>query len=196
VKVPDVVKAGRIGNYNFNITDPEGHTVELVQYAPDSWTVREKGKHLSPTRISKHMMHVGIIVTNLDAETKFYTDILGFKEIWRGSKSGKILSWTNLKVPDGDDYIEFMLYKVPPPPTGRGTAHHLALEVPDIAASVAELKARPYYKVYGKPIEIHVGTNRKRQANLFDPDGTRTELMEPTTIDGKPTPSSTAPWPN
>jgi catechol 2,3-dioxygenase-like lactoylglutathione lyase family enzyme len=195
IKVPDAVKAGRIGNLNFNITDPEGHTVELVQYARDGWTVREKGKHLGPNRISKRLMHVGIIVSNLEAETKFYTDILGFKETWRGSKSGTVLSWTNLKVPDGDDYIEFMLYKEPPSPTERGGAHHLALEVPDIAASVAALKANPYFKLYAKPIEIRVGTNRKRQANLFDPDGTRTELMEPVTVDGKPTPSSKASWP-
>ena len=37
--------------------------------------------------------------------------------------------------------------------------------------------------------------NRKRQANLFDPDGTRSEVMEPNTIDGKPTPPSNAPPP-
>ena len=196
VKVPDVIKAGRIGNLNFNITDPEGHTVELVQYMPNGWTVREKGKHLPETRISKHIMHVGIIVSNLEAETKFYTDILGFHETWRGSSTGKVLSWTNVKVPDGNDYIEFMLYKEWPAETKRGTAHHLALDVPDIAASVAALKANPYFQIYAKPIEIRTGINRKRQANLFDPDGTRTELMEPVTVDGTPTPSSTAPWPN
>jgi lactoylglutathione lyase len=33
------------------------------------------------------------------------------------------------------------------------------------------------------------------EVNLFDPDGTRVELMEPNTIDGKPAPSSTAPPP-
>jgi lactoylglutathione lyase len=43
---------------------------------------------------------------------------------------------------------------------------------------------------------VKVGVNRKRQANLFDPDGTRIELMEPTTIDGKPAPPSTAPPPH
>jgi len=44
-------------------------------------------------------------------------------------------------------------------------------------------------------MEIRTGTNRKRQMNLFDPDGTRTELMEPRTVDGKPAVSSTAPAP-
>ena len=31
--------------------------------------------------------------------------------------------------------------------------------------------------------------------NLYDPDGTRVELMEPQTVDGQPVPSSTAPPP-
>src|SRR6266481_9160385 len=44
VKVPDKVGKGQIGNSNFNIVDPDGHTVEIVQYEPGSWTLREKGK--------------------------------------------------------------------------------------------------------------------------------------------------------
>src|SRR4030095_12960000 len=31
VKVPDTVGKGRIGNSNFNIVDPDGHIVEIVQ---------------------------------------------------------------------------------------------------------------------------------------------------------------------
>lgn len=196
VKVPAQAHKGRIGNVNFDVTDPEGHTLEMVQYMPDSWTVREKGKYMGDQQISKWMMHVGIIVTKLDAELKFYEDILGFQEIWRGSHSGTELSWINVKVPDGDDYVEFMLYKEAPSPTQRGTAHHIALEVSEVSAAVASLEAKDYYRdVYKRKIEIHTGINRKRQANLFDPDGTRAEIMEPHTIDGKPTPSSTAPPP-
>jgi lactoylglutathione lyase len=195
VAVPKTVPKGRIGNSNFNVKDPEGHTVEIVQYEPDGWTVREKGKHLGPDRVSKRLMHVGIVVTALDPEMKFYTEILGFKEIWRGSSSGTQLSWVNLKVPEGDDYIEFMLFKDAPAPDKRGTAHHLALEVPEMAASAAALEAKPYRKQYTRPIEAKVGVNRRRQLNLFDPDGTRIELMEWNTIDGKLTPSSQAPPP-
>jgi len=195
VKVPDHAQPARIGNLSFNIIDPAGHQVEMVQYMPGGKTVAAYGKYMSDTRISSHMTHVGLIVTQLDPEYKFYTEILGFKETWRGSSSGTVLSWVNLKVPDGDDYIEFMLAKDEPGPTHRGSAHHLCLQVPDVAASVERLKTRPYFKTYDHPIEIHVGINRKRQANLFDPDGTRTELMEPATIDGKPAPPSTAPPP-
>ena len=194
IKVPDKVTKGRIGNSNFIIKDPEGHDIEIVQYEKDGWTVREKGKFMPDTRISKHLMHVGIVVINLESEMKFFTEILGFHEIWRGSKSGTVLSWVNLKVPDGDDYVEFMLYKEPQTGASLGTAHHMALEVPSAKDAVAALEAEPYRKEYTKPMEIRTGINRKRQVNLFDPDGTRIELMEPVTIDGTPTPSSTAPF--
>jgi catechol 2,3-dioxygenase-like lactoylglutathione lyase family enzyme len=195
VKVPDQVSVGRIKNQNFNITDPDGHTVEIVQYMPDSWTVREKGKYM-PDRVSTRMMHLGILVGNLDAATKFYGGILGLSEIWRGSSNGKVLSWTNMRVPEGDTYLEFMLYDQLPAPTARGTAHHVCLEVPDIDKAKAWLEARPAAKQYTRPLEIRTGINRKRQLNLYDPDGTRIELMEPRTVDGTPTPSSTAPPPH
>jgi len=49
---------------------------------------------------------------------------------------------------------------------------------------------------YTRPMEIQTGINHKRQLNVYDPDGTRVELMEPNTIDGKPVPPSTAPPPH
>jgi lactoylglutathione lyase len=73
-----------------------------------------------------------------------------------------------------------------------GVKNHICLVVPDIEKAVAALQARPNYKDYGQKIEIKTGVNGKRQANLFDPDGTRVELMEPTTANGKPVPPSTA----
>jgi len=195
VAVPEKVGKGRIGNSNFNVKDPAGHTVEIVQYEPDGWTARERGKHLPERRISTRMTHVGIIVTSLEPELKFYREVLGFRETWRGSSTGAALSWVNLQVPDGQDYIELMLHKDAPPADRRGTAHHLCLEVSDIAASMAALEARPYRKQYRRQIESRTGTNRKRQCNLYDPDGTRTELMESMTVDGQLTPSSKAPPP-
>src|SRR6516225_1367834 len=60
VKVPDKVGKGKIGNSNFNIIDPDGHTVEIVQYEPESWTRRQQGKYLPDTRISTRMPHIGI----------------------------------------------------------------------------------------------------------------------------------------
>ncbi len=195
VKVPDKVGKGRIGNLNFNIVDPDGHTVEIVQYEPDSWTRREKGKFMPDTRISVRMYHVGVLVGTLEPAMKFYRDILGFQEFWRGSASGKELSWVNMRVPDGDDYLELMLYAKPFDAGQTGVRNHICLVTPDIAKAVATLESRPERKNYTRPIEVKVGKNGKRQVNLFDPDGTRIELMEPNTVDGKAVPSSTAPPP-
>lgn len=192
VKVPDHVPKGRIGNLNFNIQDPDGHTVEIVEYAAGGWSRRENGKFMPAARISKHILHVGILVGDLDAAMRFYGSILGFQEIWRGSSDGKILSWVNLRVPDGGDYIEFMLYRDLPAADRRGVQHHLCLETPDVNAALAILDRRQYRATYGRPLEPRTGINRRRQLNLFDPDGTRAELMEPATVDGKPVPSSAA----
>jgi len=195
VNVPEKVGKGKTGNLNFNIKDPDDHTIEIVEYQPDSWTAREAGKYTPASRIADHMMHVGFLVGSLDPAMKFYRDILGFQEFWRGSPTAKELSWVNMRVPDGEDYVEFMLYSKPPDERDRGVKNHVCLVVPDAEKAVVALQTRAKDSGYTRPIEIRVGTNRKRQINVFDPDGTRIELMEPNTIDGKPAPSSTAPAP-
>jgi lactoylglutathione lyase len=195
IKVPEKVGLGRIKNLNFTIKDPDGHGVEFVQYTPDGWSMREKGKYMPAERVSSRMMHVGILVGALEPAMKFYRDILGFQEFWRGSRDGKVLNWVNMKVPEGDTYVEFMLYDQLPAPTARGSQHHICLEVPDMDKAKAALEAKPAHKDYNGKMEIRTGTNRKRQLNLFDADGTRTELMEPKTVDGVPALSSSAPPP-
>ena len=96
---------------------------------------------------------------------------------WRGSSSGTELSWVNMRVPNGNDYLEFMLYSKPPNSQQLGVKNHICLFVPAVRKAVAILESRPAFKNYGRPITINVGKNGKRQANLFDPDGTRIELM-------------------
>src|SRR5690349_12441694 len=86
------VGKGQTGNKNFNVKDPDGHIVEIVEYQPDSWTAREYGKFMPPTRISDHIMHVGILVADLEKANRFYGGILGFREFWRGSSSPRMLS--------------------------------------------------------------------------------------------------------
>ena len=195
ITVPDRVSTGRIGNTSFSVQDPDGHTLEFVQNEPSSLPVLARGQLMTGDAVSRDMRHLGILVGALDQAMSFYRDVLGFRETWRGSRDGKGLSWVNLQVPDGDDYIEFMLYRDLPEPAKRGSQHHIALFVPDIAKAEATLKARAAKAGYTQAMEIRTGINRKRQLNLYDPDGTRSELMEPTTIDGTPTPSSTAPPP-
>ena len=190
------VGKGQTGNKNFNVKDPDGHIVEIVEYQPDSWTAKAAGKFLPDTRISDHIMHVGVLVGDLDKSNKFYGEILGFKEFWRGSGSPRMLSWVNMRPAEGNDYLEFMLYNSIPEPGARGTKYHASLTVPDADKALAELKKRAAAVGYDREIAIQTGVNRERQINLYDPDGTRIELMEPNTVDGKPVPSSTAPVPH
>jgi lactoylglutathione lyase len=140
-------------------------------------------------------MHVGVVVASLEKALAFYGDVLGLKETWRGSATGRVLNWVNVRVPDGDDYVEFMLYESPPTLRRLGTMHHLCLEVPDVEAAKSTLEAKPARKDYSRELTIQTGVNRKRQLNLYDPDGTRIELMEPKTVGGQPAPASTAPPP-
>jgi lactoylglutathione lyase len=131
----------------------------------------------------------------LDVAKKFYEGILGFHEIWRGSKNSRELNWVHEQIPDGKGFFELMLYNQLPDPDKRGSAHHLCLEVPDINQAKGILRDRAARVGYTRPLTIQTGINRKRQLNIYDPDGTRVELMEPRTIDGQPAPPSTAPPP-
>jgi catechol 2,3-dioxygenase-like lactoylglutathione lyase family enzyme len=101
VEVPPATAVGKIGNKNYFVKDPSGNIVEIVQYLPDGWTMREHGHFLPETRVAARMSHVGVMVAQLDSAMTFYRDILGFREIWRGSSNGSILSWVNMQVPDG-----------------------------------------------------------------------------------------------
>lgn len=195
VKVPDKVGKGKIGNLNYFIKDADGHIVEIVEYAADGLTMRSQGKFMPDTRISTNMPHLGILVGDLDAAKRFYQDILGFKETWRGAKNPDQLNWVHEQIPEGKGSFEFMLYSDLPAPDKRGKYHHLCLEVPDIGKCKAILEQRAPRINYTKALDVQTGINRKRQLNVYDPDGTRVELMEPRTVDGIPALASTAPAP-
>ena len=195
VAAPAKVGKGKIGNWNYFVQDPSGRTVEIVQYGADGWTLLNQGKFMPDTRIATNMPHVGILTGDLEAAQKFYQGILGCKEIWRGTRDPAALSWVHEQLPENRDFVELMLYSVLPAPDQRGTAHHLCLEVPDLDKAKAILESRAAKIGYTKPMTIRTGVIRKRLMDLYDPDGTRVELMEPKTVDGLPAPSSTAPPP-
>jgi len=178
------------GALSVMVSDPDGNLIEFVEPQPDK--ARTGGKFLPATRISDSIYHLGFLVGSSEKSIKFYGDILGFREFWRGSSNGTQLSWIDMQVPDGSDYVEFMLYRDLPPPDKRGGQEHLSLLVSDVQKSIAVLESRAAFQTYGKPIAPHTGVNGKRQVNLYDPDGTRVELMESGTADGKLVPPSTA----
>lgn len=194
VSVPDG-KTGKTkaGDLAFEIRDPDGTLIEFVESLPTGIEAQTAGKFEPGTRISSQIYHVGFLVGNTQKSLDFYEGVLGFRETWRGASDPKVLSWINLQVPEGKDYIELMLYSQLP--ATFGTQNHISLAVPDMAKAVESLKARAAAAGYAKPLDVRVGRNGKRQVNMYDADGTRVEMMEPFTADGKPVAPSQAPPP-
>ena len=169
------VEAGQRG---LLVIDPDGHSVEFVQGVPSA-----RPSVAGARRISARLLHVGLTVRDQDTADRFYKDVLGFSEIWRGGRDDTHTDWINMKVPDGTDYLEYMLVGEGPVDRVRlGSLHHMALLVPDIQGALETVRARPGGWDAQTVRTPQVGRNRRWQLNLFDPDGSRTELMEPYTM--------------
>jgi catechol 2,3-dioxygenase-like lactoylglutathione lyase family enzyme len=175
VRVPEKLEPMLDGNRGFNVTDPDGHDVEFVEFRPGSLHSQNFGKFLPETRISQRMIHVGVVVKDRAAADHFYKDILGFTEIWHGGMKDTETDWVDMRVPDGTDWLEYMLNVHNPDPRQLGVMHHFALGVPNVKAGY-ELALKRGYKAEEKP---QIGRDGKWQFNLYDPNLTRVELMEP-----------------
>ncbi len=168
---------GRCAEDAIRVSDPDGHTIEFVQAGwPQPPPPADEGRALSA-----RLLHIGLVVRDEQAAHAFYRDTLGFSEIWRGGRPEGVTSWVNMRVPDGTDYLEYMLYSKVPDRRQLGSAHHVCLRVPDIQTAWAEVTSRSARLGRQLPSPPNVGVNGKWQLNLFDPDGTRVELMEPFT---------------
>ena len=133
------------------------------------------GKALPDTRISDRMIHVGVTVQERAAADHFYKDILGFKEIWHGGMKDDETDWIDMRVPEGTDWLEYMLNVHDPDHRLLGIKHHCALGVPSVKAGYDAVIGRGY-KSDEKP---QIGRDGKWQFNMYDPNLTRVELMEP-----------------
>lgn len=174
VKVPTALKPGLDKNLSMMVKDPEGHDVEFVQYMPGSLHSSYFGKLLPDTRVSERMIHVGVTVQDREAMDRFYKDILGFKMIWYGGMKEDKTDWVDMRVPDGTDWLEYMLNVHSPSPKQLGVMHHLALGVDQIQPAYQEVQSRGYQP----PQPPKIGRDGKWQLNLYDPNDTRAELME------------------
>ncbi|MGH9503459.1 MAG: VOC family protein [Terriglobales bacterium] len=175
VKVPEKLEPMQDGNRGFDVDDPDGHEVEFVEFRSGSLHSRNFGKFLPDTRISTRIIHVGVVVKDRAAADRFYKDILGFKLQWQGGMKDQDTDWVAMRVPEGTDWLEYMLNVNHPGPHELGVMHHLSLGVPSIQAAYKLARVRGY-KGKEKP---QIGRDGKWQYNLYDPNFTRVELMEP-----------------
>jgi catechol 2,3-dioxygenase-like lactoylglutathione lyase family enzyme len=162
------VAVSNSGDHYIEVRDPEGHRLLFLSSSA-------KAGDLSLSPVSRRLIHSGFVVSDRNAEDKFYKDILGFHVYWHGGMKEGEDNWVDMQVPDGTDWIEYML-KVPDNATHKqlGVMNHIALGVPDIHAAQAQL-IKNGWKGTEEP---KIGRDGKWQLNLYDPDETRVELME------------------
>jgi len=153
----------------FSVDDPEGHAIAFAQFK------RPYRYPLSERQVSTHIIHAGFVVHDRAATDHFYKDILGFRPYWHGGMKDDKDDWVAMQVPDGTDWIEYML-NIPLDADKKllGVMNHIALGVTDIQAA----KARLLKNGATLTEEPKLGRDGKWQLNLYDPDDTRIEFME------------------
>src|SRR6266702_1501017 len=163
------------GYSTFSVTDPEGHRISFIERTKQSRPPNPLPT-TRPTR-AQHIIHAGFIVHDRAAEDHFFKDILGFRLYWYGGMKNDRTDWVAMQVPDGTDWLEYMLNQ-PMNPDLRltGVMNHISLGVKDMKAAQAKLESHGW-KPHGDE-HSQMGKDGKWQLNLFDPDQTRVELME------------------
>jgi catechol 2,3-dioxygenase-like lactoylglutathione lyase family enzyme len=168
VKIEQPLKHGIFG-----VRDPEGNLILFVQQG-----VRPAGVPApSPNATSHRIIHAGLLVRDRTAEDRFYRDLLGFRPYWHGGKTDDSTDYVSLQVPDGSDWLEYMLNVSPTPSLhDYGMVDHFSLGTTHMSDVVADLARN---KCEGPNCtKIQMGRDGKVQLNLFDPDLTRVEYME------------------
>jgi len=168
---PGQIKGRPDHSLSLVVKDPEGHRIEFVERS------RDDSAPPAPNAVSHRMIHAGFLVYNQAAEDHFYRDILGFRPYWHGGMKDNETDWVSLQVPDGTDWLEYMLNQPQHPDLQlTGVMNHISYGVADMkkAQSVLELHG---WKEHGDE-HAQMGKDGKWQLNVFDPDLVRVELME------------------
>ena len=184
IPVPQKVETGRDGSFWFDVSDPEGNTIEFVQPPKNPPAV-------AANPLSNHIIHVGFIIHDRAREDRFFQAVLGFRPYWFGGMQDDKPTWISQQVPDGTDWLEYMVVGTP---EGRGIPNdmsaadlgvldHFSLGVP--STEVAYTLLWNGDRLTGQTNTPKIGRDAKWQLNLLDPDGTRAEIMELHAI-GKP----------
>jgi catechol 2,3-dioxygenase-like lactoylglutathione lyase family enzyme len=165
--------------------DPEGNHIAFVEL-----TGGETLSPLSPTQVGSRIFHAGFVVKDLNLMKHFYMDELGFRLYWKGGfkdlppgapEKDSDVDWFEIQVPNGSDWVEFMLNILANADHQElGVQNHFCLGVPNMEKALDQLHKNGLAadsKFADEKSEI--GRDGKWQYDIFDPDLTRIELMEP-----------------
>ena len=164
------------------VTDPEGHEIGFERAG-----IPANPRDFQLTKIpdsvqAKRIIHAGFVVKDRAAMDHFYKDILGFRLYWQGGMRDGETDWVDMQVPDGTDWIEYMLnVSLDVKQDTLGVMNHIALGVANIKRCDDQLlQSKLHFPINEVP---QIGRDGKWQLNLYDPDGTRVELMEFTPVE-------------
>jgi len=169
--VPPSVEKGPDASAWFYVKDPEGNRVEFVQAPAGGWHVE-----LTGDAISRRIIHVGMRVHSAEAENALYRRTLGFRPYWYGGAKDGEIDWVSQQTPEGANWLEYMLEANDGSQQALGGMNHFSLGVASMKDAVAKLTAEG--RLSTRHSGPRIGHDGKWQDNLFDPDGTRVELME------------------
>ena len=146
----------------------------------------------------KNLDHVAVTVSDLDRSLKFYTDVLGFKELERHGLEGETISTmagkpdvimqvVRLSCPDSPNILLDLQEYIQPPgkvsdaQLGMVNQGHFCYGVTDLKAAYEDLKAKGV-KFVSEPVTFDLGEDWEYGAIhvvfLKDPDGFVLELMQ------------------
>lgn len=176
-KVPGSVTKGSDGSRWFAVLDPESNKVEFVQPSASA--------HVdAPKAIGHHIIHIGMMIHSREKEDTFYRALLDFKPYWYGGMQDTKLDWVAQQVPDGHDWLEYMVVGdngtgIPDSMSQRtlGVMDHISIGEKDIQSAYGTLKNSGRLTDVRCDDGTKVGRDGKVQFNMYDPDGIRAELM-------------------
>jgi catechol 2,3-dioxygenase-like lactoylglutathione lyase family enzyme len=194
---PGNIEHGPDGNPVFRVIDPEGNALDFLQYVAGSQQSLARGKFLADTRITTHILHVGIMMKDRTTGMPFYhklsLDNLRTLSGTRGEYVELPASDRNLETKDPpldsnnpathDQYVREVY----------GAVYHVGLEVSDIRVVRDTLQKRGGYS--DVRVRATVGNNRHWLIHVFDPDGSRSEIMEAGVQNDLPAGTMMAPGP-
>jgi catechol 2,3-dioxygenase-like lactoylglutathione lyase family enzyme len=169
------IKVGAIskdsnGAQHCELRDPEGNPIAFIQRSsiPADWQTFD-------SQVGTRLFHAGFVVRDAAVEDRFYRSLLGFRMYGHGGMKDTDNDWVEIQVPDGSDWIEYMLNILPTADHDElGVMNHLALGVPNMNSAFEQLRAHGLQTTEAPEI----GRDGKRQFDIFDPDATRVEFME------------------
>ncbi len=164
--------AGELSIGGFTVHDPEGNLIGFVQ----TGAMKDK-LEMSSNATSRRIIHAGFVVNDRAVEDVFYRDVLGFRTYWQGGQTDGRTDYMSLQVPDGRDWLEYMLNSGQTMDARQmGVMNHFSLGVAHMKDAIDALARNGCSG--GDCSKTQMGRDGKVQLNLFDPDMTRVEFME------------------